>query len=1030
MNTKKSLWRRVIKWCLFTLLSLIVIVLIGSAFVVNFIFTPSKLTPLIEKTAKEYLNAEVRFGEVELTFFSTFPDFGLKMTDGVVVSNVFRDSVRPALGLDSLMSVKSCLVTINPMAYLLKNRIVIKDFVIDQPEIYAYVNPDGAPNWDVLRLSDTVETDITTTDTSAFASGIRLKNVRIQNGKLIFDDRSTQLYTRFTGLNVGIDGYLGRRRSKLNVNFSTENILFWQEGKLLVNRLALGFETGMRVNRDSLLYTFEKAVFDVNGVKFGVGGTLKADTVNRTLDVSLKYGIHIPTLKTLLDLVPDTILRKTDSIDVRGEVLCQGEITGLYGKKNIPLLTSEFKIKNGYIKYPGMPSQIDTLNMEFNALVDLQKEQPSYLQMKHFCLKGGGMDIDIAGDVENLIEAPVIKSKIEALIDFGALTNIFPLVDGITCAGNMDMSVETDILVSDVMDANYGKLKLGGWCRMKNVDIFIPKDSIVLNMKNAGIVFSTNRRNTKTLQKTDLLNGVVGYSGLDVNVKGRIHLQMDTTYLSLSTSPLKDTSAIASVSSTLHLGKMVLVVRDTLLVGLKRAHITAGLSPSRRDKKVPRINADVKVDSLRMRMLGNRLSMANADIQFEAVRSKRNENIWIPVGYVDFSGFRAYTPYFPLRMRMPGTRVRFERDEIQLDSAVFQLGHSNMRLTGSVSNLTKFLFKNEEVKAQLIVKSSMIDCNQLMKALEVGSAYMAKVEAGFRETITNEEDDLEHVPVLSDSIVYAGNNSIFVVPERIDFTFQTDIEKILFGKLEIDSVHGEVTMRNQCIRLEDLELRSSAANMSTSALYKASDTTKAYAGFALKMHEIRIDSLVRLIPSLDTLFPMLRSFEGEVDFHIAADAWLDSTMMIDLPTLRAAAFLDGKNLVLMDGETFTEISKMLMFKNKKRNMIDSISVDFMVKDGTIEIFPFMVEIDRYKAAVGGQHNIDMTFKYHISLLKSPLPFRAGVDISGSLDKMKYKITKAKYKDIFMPSRRTQVDSTQLNLKKRMREMLKTDKSKI
>ena len=188
-----------------------------------------------------------------------------------------------------------------------------------------------------------------------------------------------------------------------------------------------------------------------------------------------------------------------------------------------------------------------------------------------------------------------------------------------------------------------------------------------------------------------------------------------------------------------------------------------------------------------------------------------------------------------------------------------------------------------------------------------------------------------------------------------------------------------------------------------------------------------IDSLVGLIPSLDTLFPMLRSFEGLVDFHIAEDSWLDSAMNIDLPTLRAAAYLDGRDLVLMDGETFAEISKMLMFKNKKRNMIDSISVDLMVKDGTIEIFPFLVEIDRYKAAVGGQHNIDMTFKYHISILKSPLPFRAGVDISGNLDKMKFRITKAKYKDLFIPSRKAKVDSTQLNLRQRMRTILKEGK---
>lgn len=1028
MRTKKPLWKRVVKWSLLTLLSLFLLVSIAAGVAVYFIFTPSKLTPMVEKTAREYLNADVHFGKIELTFFSTFPDFGLQMTDGTVVSNVFRNGVDSVQTRDSLMSIGSCLVTVNPMAYLTKNRIVVKDFVIDHANIYAYVDSTGQANWDIMLPSDTiVAADTVAGDSLATASGLRIKNVRIRNGNLIFDDRSTQLYTRLTGLNLGVDGYLGLRRSRLKVNLSTENILFWQEGKLLVNHLALGIETGMRVNRDSLLYTLEKAVFDVNGVKFGVGGTLKADSVNRTLDVRLKYGIHIPTLKTLLDLVPDTILRKTDDVQVRGEVLCRGEITGLYGKKNIPLITSQFKIAGGYIKYPGMPSQIDSLNVDLDAFVDLQKEQPSYLQVKNFRVKGGGMDVDVAGDVDNLIEAPVVKAKMKALVNFADLTQIFPLADGITCAGNMDLSLQTHILVSDVVEANYGKMRVGGWLRMKDVDIFIPKDSIVLNMKNAGIVFSTNRKNEKTLQKTDLLNGIVGYSGLDVNVKGKVRLRMDTTYLTLRTSPLRDTTAVASMSSTLHLGKMVFIVRDTLLVGLKSAHVKAALSPSKRDKKTPRINADASIDSLRLRAMGNRLSLAKANVQVEAVRSRRNKNIWSPTGDIDFRGLRAYTPYFPLRMRMPGTKIRFDRNEIQLDSAVLQMGRSQVKLTGSVSNLIRSFFKKEDLKAELIVTSRMIDCNQVMRALDAGTAYLAKVKAGYRDTIGREEEDLEEVPVLSDSIVYVGNNSLFVVPKGIDFTFQTDIEKILFGKLEMDSVHGEVTMRNQCIQLEDLELRSSAANMSTSAVYKASDTIKAYTGFALQMHDIRIDSLVHLIPSLDTLFPMLRSFQGVVDFHIAADAWLDSTMMIDLPTMRAAAYLDGKNLVLMDGETFAEISKMLMFKNKNRNLIDSISVDLAVKDGTVNIYPFLVEIDRYKAAVGGEHNIDMTFKYHISILKSPLPFRAGVDISGNLDKMKYKITKAKYKDLFIPSRRAKVDSTQLNLKSRIRELLRSER---
>lgn len=499
---------------------------------------------------------------------------------------------------------------------------------------------------------------------------------------------------------------------------------------------------------------------------------------------------------------------------------------------------------------------------------------------------------------------------------------------------------------------------------------------------------------------------------------------MDTTYLTLKTTPLRDTTAIATVNSGLHIGRTLFIVRDTLLLGVKQMDAKAKLMPSKRNKDIPRIEAQFQFDSLRLRALNNRLNITKGDLQLSASRSRRNERIWFPSGYVDFEGLRAYTPYFPLRIRMPGTRIRFDRKQILLDSAVMRLGKSDIRLTGSITNLTRAFFKKEELKAELTVQSKMINCNQLMRALDMGTAYMNKVERGYQESIATEEDDMDKLAVVSDTVGYEGNSSVFVVPSGIDFTFRTDIDQMIFGKLLMDSIHGEMVMKNQCIEVSDLKLRSSAANMDATLIYKATDTLQAYTGFALKMHEIRIDSLVRVIPSLDTLFPMLKSFEGVVDFHISAESWLDSTFMIDLPTLRAAAYLDGHNLVLMDGETFAEISKMLMFKNKKRNMIDSISVDLLVKDGVIEIFPFLLEMDRYKVAVGGEHNIDMTFKYHVSLLKSPIPFRAGVDISGSLEKMKFRITKAKYKDLFIPSRKAKVDSAQLNLRQRIRTLLR------
>ncbi len=1025
-KVKKSKGKRILKWISLTILGIIVLIGITIGIVINFVFTPSKLTPFVQKTAAQYLKADVHIGEIELTFFSTFPDFGLKITDASIVSNVLRDTSVQAAKTDSLMYIKECLVTVNPIAYLRRNKIKVKDFIVESPRIYAFVDKEGEANWNMVEetSSSVVADSVVPEEKEKTETLLDIKNVKIRNGWLVFDDRSTQLYSRVEGLNLEVDGNFLGRTADLQLGFTTHNLLLWQEGQLLIRRLALGMATRMNVNRDSLLYTLEKAVFTVNGIKFGAGGRLQADTVNRTVWVDVKYGIHIPSLKTLLDLVPDAVLDKNRKVDVKGSVLCTGALKGLYGKENIPLLTSEFKITDGYIAYEGMPSQIEHLDMDFFAHIDLQKEQPSYVKLNRFCMKGGKTDIDLVGVAENVLGDPLFRAKLDAEVDFDDLTRIFPLTDGVICKGKIGTSLKATALLSDMMAANYGRLKVGGWCKMQDVAVFVPKDSIVMNIKSAGIGFATNRKNENVIQGVDFLNGIVGYSGLDIHVKNKVRLLMDTTYLTLKTTPLRDTTAIATVNSGLHIGRTLFIVRDTLLLGVKQMDAKAKLMPSKRNKDIPRIEAQFQFDSLRLRALNNRLNITKGDLQLSASRSRRNERVWFPSGYIDFEGLRAYTPYFPLRIRMPGTRIRFDRKQILLDSAVMRLGRSDIRLTGSITNLTRAFFKKEELKAELTVQSKMINCNQLMRALDMGTAYMNKVERGYQESISTEEDNMDKLAVVSDTVGYEGNSSVFVVPSGIDFTFRTDIDQMIFGKLLMDSIHGEMVMKNQCIEVSDLKLRSSAANMDATLIYKATDTLQAYTGFALKMHEIRIDSLVRVIPSLDTLFPMLKSFEGVVDFHISAESWLDSTFMIDLPTLRAAAYLDGHNLVLMDGETFAEISKMLMFKNKKRNMIDSISVDLLVKDGVIEIFPFLLEMDRYKVAVGGEHNIDMTFKYHVSLLKSPIPFRAGVDISGSLEKMKFRITKAKYKNLFIPSRKAKVDSAQLNLRQRIRTLLR------
>ena len=72
----------------------LIILLTGSiALLINFIFTPEKLTPIVLKAANQNMNAQLDMDGVELTFFSTFPRFGLKLTDGTLVSKAVRDTL-------------------------------------------------------------------------------------------------------------------------------------------------------------------------------------------------------------------------------------------------------------------------------------------------------------------------------------------------------------------------------------------------------------------------------------------------------------------------------------------------------------------------------------------------------------------------------------------------------------------------------------------------------------------------------------------------------------------------------------------------------------------------------------------------------------------------------------------------------------------------------------------------------------------------------------------------------------------------
>lgn len=141
----------------------------------------------------------------------------------------------------------------------------------------------------------------------------------------------------------------------------------------------------------------------------------------------------------------------------------------------------------------------------------------------------------------------------------------------------------------------------------------------------------------------------------------------------------------------------------------------------------------------------------------------------------------------------------------------------------------------------------------------------------------------------------------------------------------------------------------------------------------------------------------MQSFKGKIDCYMTVKTELDSAMMPNIDVTQVSMHMGGKRLVLLDGETFAKLSKILMFKNKKENIIDTLSFNVLLDSGKVTVLPFVTNIDRYSAVVGGTQDLDMNMNYHVSIIKSPLPFKAGVNIKGTPSKLDFDITTAKLK---------------------------------
>lgn len=448
-----------------------------------------------------------------------------------------------------------------------------------------------------------------------------------------------------------------------------------------------------------------------------------------------------------------------------------------------------------------------------------------------------------------------------------------------------------------------------------------------------------------------------------------------------------------------------------------------------------RVYPDVPKDSLFAHMRARRGSMPipewmkeedfrkqDIDIRLDETMAKYFRN-WDLNGKIGVRTGIVMTPHFPLRNLLRGFELNFTNNEVKVDSFKVVAGKSEIEAKGSLTGLKRALLGRgrSALKFNLDVTSGGMDANELLTAYQKGSLYVPTL------TESEEVSDAELLKMVtatdSTAAVDTTVPSLIVVPANLNADIRINASNVKYTDLLAESITAKMVMKERCVQITDTKAKTNMGDISFDAFYSTRSKKDIKAGFDLNFKDITADKVISLMPAIDTIMPLLKAFSGLLNCEVAATASLDTNMNLIMPSINGVMRIGGEDLSIKGSEMYTSLARKLLFKNKKEGHIEEMTVEGMIKDNTMEVFPFVIKMDRYMLALSGVQNLDMSYRYHASLIKSPFLIRLGVDIYGpDFDNMKFKIGKAKYKNGNVPVFTAVVDQTKVNLVESIRNI--------
>ncbi len=501
-------------------------------------FFKDKVMDIVKETANKELNAKMDFSDVSLSLFRDFPNLSVRLTNLSVIGIDRFDKI-PLFTSDHIDVGVSFWDVVSG-----SDRMPIQSFYLDKPYIQAIVLEDSTTNYDITKPSDPKEPSKLT---------IELKDFRITDGTILYDDRLGNIKAELKGLNHKGKGDLGSNITDLITTTSIDSMSVNSGGIQYFKNNHLDAKVDVKADFINQKFTLKENEVVINELLLKADGWLQMN--EKDMEMDLKFGCPNSKFKDLFSIIPGAYTKNYKDVAVDGTFNMSGFAKGKYdGIKGIyPSFELLTNVNNGKVKYPSLPMGIS--NIELKSEVKLPGGSNLDLltvDVPKLNFSIGKNPLAIVFKLKTPISNPDLDAKAKGTLNLTELSMAYPLEDVQTLSGIVNADIAVKAKQSQIEQKQYEQVNCSGTLNIAGMK-YQSKGNPMIMVNNMSIAFSPAFVNLPAIDilfgKSDLkgsgrLDNILAYFSPKKTLIGNFNVKSNLIDLNEWIEPTTNTTAV------------------------------------------------------------------------------------------------------------------------------------------------------------------------------------------------------------------------------------------------------------------------------------------------------------------------------------------------------------------------------------------------------------------------------------------------------------------------------------------------------